>query len=456
MKASHDTIAPGRNWFKSVFSWIPSVEVSKKRKMVLLIGFDGVGKTTLLYSIKSPEAEVRTSGGVDELGLNVEVLEASDNSMSIISWELRQLNKATKLRWNSSGREIACVIFVIDSTDKDRFDLAKEEFHTFLNQETSKAPILIIANKQDDPSATSCEALLQVLAMDKVSDRRWHIFPTCLCTDSDINCILPNKLVVPINVVNQWLTNVMDGNYSCIDLFGHGVIGGVSPQEDQNIHQSEASQLSNDVIQHEIRKRETLWQMWRDRIVGDDEEFLAQLTSYQLDSWDHYTHVRLAWIYITRLDIQSGYNGIEKTIYDFVNKSSNTIGKSFHPTLTRFWCHMIAYWMIRKKIDDLKNRKKQETFESFLLFVHKNRDFYENDIINCSLFKYYYTSNRIFSQQARSEMVRPNLRDLPDIRPLLKILLETLRDPVAVEKIADDLQYMEDSDYWLHWVDDSA
>lgn len=65
------------------------------------------------------------------------------------------------------------IIFVIDCTDIDRVDVARDELHFILAEpELKEAPILIIANKQDIKGALGYQTLRTELALCGEDDKR--------------------------------------------------------------------------------------------------------------------------------------------------------------------------------------------------------------------------------------------------------------------------------------------
>jgi len=56
--------------------------------------------------------------------------------------------------WRCYYQDTNAVIYVVDSADKERLDLAKQELDLMLQEdELQKVPVLILANKQDMASA---------------------------------------------------------------------------------------------------------------------------------------------------------------------------------------------------------------------------------------------------------------------------------------------------------------
>ncbi|KAK2516842.1 hypothetical protein Q9233_013605 [Columba guinea] len=75
-------------------------------------------------------------------------------------------------------REGQAIIFVIDSSDKLRMVVAKEELNTLLNHPDVKhrrLPILFFANKMDLRDAISSVKVSQLLSLENIKDKPWHI-----------------------------------------------------------------------------------------------------------------------------------------------------------------------------------------------------------------------------------------------------------------------------------------
>jgi signal recognition particle receptor subunit beta len=71
------------------------------------------------------------------------------------------------------------VIFVVDSSDRDRMEEAAEEFQKVCCQEElQEIPILVLANKQDKEDKMTLEEIAKVLELEDVKDHKINIFPT--------------------------------------------------------------------------------------------------------------------------------------------------------------------------------------------------------------------------------------------------------------------------------------
>ena len=111
-----------------IFCKIFSVLFSKKEVRLLILGLDNAGKTTLLYQMQCGEVKVT----VPTLGFNVESVNYEN-----LTFQMWDLGGQSEIRpyWKCYYPKTNAVVFVIDSSDKERIDIAKQElFLTDRNQ----------------------------------------------------------------------------------------------------------------------------------------------------------------------------------------------------------------------------------------------------------------------------------------------------------------------------------
>ena len=88
----------------------------------------------------------------------------------------------------------------------------------------------------------------------------------------------------------------------------------------------------NDKLQHkqqspaekEAQRLEQMLFDWIERVDLTEDEFLAQLEDAILEEWDHYTHLRIAWINLTRHGRKNGMVKIFDSIKSFIERSPRT------------------------------------------------------------------------------------------------------------------------------------
>ena len=71
------------------------------------------------------------------------------------------------------------LIYVIDSSDRDRIMDAKDELNKMLQETTMEnAALLVLANKQDLPNAMTAAEIVEKLELQKLRHRKWFIQAT--------------------------------------------------------------------------------------------------------------------------------------------------------------------------------------------------------------------------------------------------------------------------------------
>ncbi|KAM8857028.1 ADP-ribosylation factor-like protein 6 isoform 3-T3 [Synchiropus picturatus] len=145
----------------------------KKEVNVLCLGLDNSGKTTIINQLKPANAQ--TQEIVPTIGFNIEKFKSS--SLSFTVFDMSGQSRYRNL-WEHYYKESHAIIFVIDSSDKLRMVVAKEELDTLLNHQDirrKKIPVLFFANKMDLRDAVSSVKVSQLLSLENIKDKPWHI-----------------------------------------------------------------------------------------------------------------------------------------------------------------------------------------------------------------------------------------------------------------------------------------
>lgn len=141
----------------------------------VMIGLDGSGKTTILYRLKYGQY----TNTVPTIGFNCEKVKTKlGKSFSI--WDVGGQDKTRPL-WRSYTRCTDAIIFVVDSSDSDRFEEAKLELLKIAKlTERYSVPILVLANKQDLPRAQDLTKLEKELGVkDLGRNVSWSVKSCC-------------------------------------------------------------------------------------------------------------------------------------------------------------------------------------------------------------------------------------------------------------------------------------
>jgi ADP-ribosylation factor-like protein 1 len=145
-----------------------SLPVDKENR-VLILGLDNAGKTSILYRLQlgTPVATCPT------VGFNLETL-----TYKSVTFQVWDLGGQTGIRpfWRCYFSDTDAIIYVVDSTDKERMGVAKHELFALLDEEELKNSILLIfANKQDCAGAASVTEVATALGVNAISNRTWTI-----------------------------------------------------------------------------------------------------------------------------------------------------------------------------------------------------------------------------------------------------------------------------------------
>jgi len=146
-------------FFDWVFGILNYLGLAKKSGKLLLLGLDNAGKTTLLQMLRD-----------DRLGTNVPTLHATSeeltlNNIKLTTFDLGGHTQARKI-WKDYFPVVDTIVFIIDSVDRERFNVAKEELDALLSDEQiAHLPILILGNKIDCPGAAGEDEVRHVFSL---------------------------------------------------------------------------------------------------------------------------------------------------------------------------------------------------------------------------------------------------------------------------------------------------
>lgn len=110
---------------------------------------------------------------VPTVGFTVD--EFSKNGLAFTIFDMSGQGRYRNL-WEHYYKDVGGIIFCIDSTDAIRMCVAKDELETMLGHpDLGAVPLLFFANKMDLPTAKGPVDCVQVLELDKITDKPWHI-----------------------------------------------------------------------------------------------------------------------------------------------------------------------------------------------------------------------------------------------------------------------------------------
>lgn len=145
----------------------------REPKKVVMIGLDAAGKTTIMYSLRL----AMTSRVYPLIATGIE--ECSHRNMSVIAFDVGGQERLRPL-WRRYFLMTRGLIWVVDSVDRERIEQSREELRRILDEESLRGVVLLVlANKQDLPTAMPLWEVAMHLGLHEVSSRMWLALGTC-------------------------------------------------------------------------------------------------------------------------------------------------------------------------------------------------------------------------------------------------------------------------------------
>ncbi|XP_029654394.1 ADP-ribosylation factor-like protein 3 isoform X2 [Octopus sinensis] len=148
---------------------------------LLLLGLDNAGKTTLLKKLASEDISHITP----TQGFNIKTVQSEGFRLNV--WDIGGQRKIRPY-WKNYFENTDVLIYVIDSSDKKRFEETGEELFELMEEEKlNGVPLLVFANKQDLLNAAEASQIANGLNLHALRDRKWQICPCSAMTGEGID-----------------------------------------------------------------------------------------------------------------------------------------------------------------------------------------------------------------------------------------------------------------------------
>ena len=142
----------------------------KKDPVILILGLDNAGKTTLLnYLTNEENKNLKPTQGVN--GKSIQCCG--------ITLNVYDLGGQQKIReyWKYYYDNVDALVYVIDGTDEGRIKECNDSFQELLNEEKLKnIPVLVYANKADLQGCLGPDEIIEKLNMNDIIGRDWSIY----------------------------------------------------------------------------------------------------------------------------------------------------------------------------------------------------------------------------------------------------------------------------------------
>jgi hypothetical protein len=126
-----------------------------------------------------------------------------------------------------------------------------------------------------------------------------------------------------------------------------------------------------------------------------DVELTRALERGEIKDFHHASHLHVAWVYLAESSsVRQAANKMRKTLRQFAAAAGKP--EKYHETITLFWVHLLSRGRAAGYVERLED------------IVQANPQFLEK---NFPLV--YYSAERLFSDEARTSWVEPDLKPFP-------------------------------------------
>lgn len=149
--------------------------MKKKEASILILGLDNSGKTTIINKLKP--AKCQSTDIVPTVGFTVEKVAMAQSGLNFTIFDMSGQGRYRNL-WEHYYKDAQAIVFVIDSSDKLRMVVAKEELDTLLEHQhlnCKRIPILFFANKMDLRDSLTPVQTSNLLKLEELREKPWHI-----------------------------------------------------------------------------------------------------------------------------------------------------------------------------------------------------------------------------------------------------------------------------------------
>eukprot|EP01104_Vermistella_antarctica_P015580 TRINITY_DN514_c0_g1_i1.p1 TRINITY_DN514_c0_g1~~TRINITY_DN514_c0_g1_i1.p1 ORF type:complete len:635 (+),score=111.64 TRINITY_DN514_c0_g1_i1:168-2072(+) len=459
---------------KSLKSFFVRFGAADKRG--LFLGLDGSGRTTCLYRlILSSRVET-----IPTIGFNIETIKW--DNLSLTAWDIGGCDKIRAL-WRHYFQGSQVVVFFVDSRARHRVPEVKDHLEQLmLEDELRGIPVLVLCTKQDEDlgksmrddekkavmnRATAVDLTRELDLPHTLRGRPWLAVGCSLAIEGEylketyagfewLRHVMCSEGDKQEEISKQWATKIgahpIGGGYvrslRATPAELRALTLDYMPLTDLSINAPSALGDLEVMVADETQKRAGHVQKGKDPIVlqledwlkrededeGDDA-FLERFYRYDLESWDHYTHLRIGYLLLTRYGRREGIKRIFEGIKDYIENSGKT-NKTYHETMTYFWAHMIHFAIIttqnnlqamaHPRTSDGGRVVEEINFKTVLLL--------NPHLANGGLFLEYYTKELMLMRaESRQSFFLPDVKPLPSMIPLPSTKL----DPLWQSQVSD-------------------
>ncbi|KAF7592418.1 hypothetical protein BBP40_000266 [Aspergillus hancockii] len=377
---------------------------------VILLGLDSSGKTTLLYRLKLEE-QVTT---IPTIGFNVETIPVPSEGVDLNMWDISGgcSRLPHGLMRHYQGPEVIS-LFIIDKADTERADEVIFELEYALRGFEAKYFAVVFNNFENrKPDEAGAQKLVSRTIKAVEEFKRFGNVPCEVYDD-----------LVHFNAATGAQTDILMKRLARASKTQRPNL-----RQELAINQAAATANPPKLSREELLKK--IQDGSRDPIHQlSSDEFMRQLIAGQLEKWDHQCHLRAGFLCLMESILAEHVVFAASDIFlERLDKMLRTSPRRFrntlHRTLTVFWLHLIYLSMLsfRERNGSLPQPDRFKEFLEQNPGLMQGRSWDE-----------YYTTDALFSLEAKEAWILPDLKPLPQYLSQMKTS-ETPENDIQIPK----------------------
>ncbi|TKX22811.1 ADP-ribosylation factor-like protein alp41 [Elsinoe australis] len=155
-----------------MLSVLRKARLKDKEMRILMLGLDSAGKTTIVKRIMGEDVYSVSP----TLGFIIKTIDYDGYKLNI--WDVGG-QKTLRTYWKNYFEKTDTLIWVVDSTDRERIADCGNELKGLLQQERLMgASLLVFKNKSDISGGMDEEEIVKALDLESITTHRWKVM-TC-------------------------------------------------------------------------------------------------------------------------------------------------------------------------------------------------------------------------------------------------------------------------------------
>ena len=152
---------------------------------ITILGLQSAGKTTLARVLAGGEF---TTDSLPTVGFNLKRIQRGH--ITLKAWDIGG-QPQYRTMWERYCVSSSCIVFVVDSADREALPVAREELQALLeNDSLSGIPLLVLGNKSDLKGRVGVDELIEQLGLRVVKGREVSCYGVSAKTEVNLDAVV--------------------------------------------------------------------------------------------------------------------------------------------------------------------------------------------------------------------------------------------------------------------------